>query len=169
MSDIPPSITLFTQSNVLGLPQKWQKADKLTYLNMVLLYQSEWGTNHVSQGQAHQQAPAGSKALPANSLVFSACHHLQPSVYILPCNEDLSKELWHWLQGIWLARGEGDIIFLSKENMKHSLFIIKFYELLFGHGTINMRKYPKSIKYLYVVTSVFFLFMLSFFYLVSFL
>ena len=50
-----------------------------------------------------------------------------------------------------------------------NLFFLKFYELLFGHGTINMRKYPKSIKYLYVVTSVFFLFMLSFFYLVSFL
>ena len=49
------------------------------------------------------------------------------------------------------------------------LLIMKFYELLFGHGSLNMEKYSKSIKFLYVVASVFFLFMLSFFYLVSFL
>ena len=40
------------------------------------------------------------------------------------------------------------------------------YELMFGHGCINLRIYPKALKYLYAMASIFFLFMLSFFYIV---
>ena len=37
-------------------------------------------------------------------------------------------------------------------------------ELMFGHGCINLRIYPKALTYLYAMASIFFLFMLSFFY-----
>ena len=40
------------------------------------------------------------------------------------------------------------------------------YELMFGHGCINLRIYPKALNYLYAMASIFFLFMLSFFYIV---
>ena len=137
---------------------------------MFFFSQSKWGAHHVSQGQTKQQTPAGSEALRADSLVFPSGHQPQSAGNILSRNENLRTELWHRVQGFHLASSEGKNDFLTQSiNNQLMLLIMKFYELLFGHGSLNMEKYSKSIKFLYVVASVFFLFMLSFFYLVSFL